>query len=200
MLAAVLKRRNEADPSFNRTQRENVWKHFRFTNRTARLSLLWGVLVPVGVFAICQRQDVRLSRSSLDGSDAAPLLTHSLLSLALCTSSRPHGHPFGYSSSGTSLEPSGTRQLLDGVNTLCRRASERQLLHQRRTRSRGKRGGGGSSQCNIRRVRFPASSNGAETEKGETSALGEGADDARWICYYRVAGMSCEMFQCVKPC
>ncbi len=39
--------------------RENVWKTFRFTNRTARLSLLWGVLVPVGVFAICQREDVR---------------------------------------------------------------------------------------------------------------------------------------------
>ena len=38
--------------------RENVWKTFRFTNRTARLSLLWGVLVPVGVFAVCQREDV----------------------------------------------------------------------------------------------------------------------------------------------
>jgi len=38
--------------------RENVWKTFRFTNRTARLSLLWGVLVPVGVFALCQREDV----------------------------------------------------------------------------------------------------------------------------------------------
>lgn len=38
--------------------RENVWKSFRFTNRTARLSLLWGVLVPVGVFALCQQEDV----------------------------------------------------------------------------------------------------------------------------------------------
>ncbi|KAK4056621.1 hypothetical protein OIO90_002469 [Microbotryomycetes sp. JL221] len=39
--------------------RENVWKHFRFTNRTARLSLIWGVLVPVGVFAVTLRQDLK---------------------------------------------------------------------------------------------------------------------------------------------
>ncbi|KAM0750474.1 hypothetical protein T439DRAFT_289429 [Meredithblackwellia eburnea MCA 4105] len=39
--------------------RENVWKTFRFTNRTARLSLIWGIFVPVGVFAVCQAQDVR---------------------------------------------------------------------------------------------------------------------------------------------
>ncbi|KAL8292570.1 hypothetical protein RQP46_001182 [Phenoliferia psychrophenolica] len=39
--------------------RENVWKTFRFTNRTARLSIIWGVLVPVGVFTFCQRQDLK---------------------------------------------------------------------------------------------------------------------------------------------
>ncbi|ORY91473.1 hypothetical protein BCR35DRAFT_298636 [Leucosporidium creatinivorum] len=39
--------------------RENVWKHFRFTNKTARLSLLWGVLVPIGVYSICQQQDLK---------------------------------------------------------------------------------------------------------------------------------------------
>lgn len=37
-----------------------MWKTFRFTNKTARVSFIWGVLVPVGVFAILQRQDVRL--------------------------------------------------------------------------------------------------------------------------------------------
>lgn len=42
-------------------QRENVWRHFRFTKTTARLSLIWGVLVPVGVFAFAQRQDVSSS-------------------------------------------------------------------------------------------------------------------------------------------
>lgn len=51
--------------SCRRDQRENVWKHFRFTNRTARLSLLWGVLVPLGVYSICQKQDVSPSYSSL---------------------------------------------------------------------------------------------------------------------------------------
>ncbi|GAA5955394.1 hypothetical protein JCM5350_001185 [Sporobolomyces pararoseus] len=39
--------------------RENVWRHFRFTKTTARLSLIWGVLVPVGVFAFAQRQDLK---------------------------------------------------------------------------------------------------------------------------------------------
>ncbi|GAA6004624.1 hypothetical protein JCM11491_002171 [Sporobolomyces phaffii] len=39
--------------------RENVWRHFRFTKTTARLSLIWGVLVPVGVFALAQRQDLK---------------------------------------------------------------------------------------------------------------------------------------------
>jgi hypothetical protein len=39
-------------------QRENVWRFFRFTQRTSRQSLLWGALVPLGVFAICQQQDV----------------------------------------------------------------------------------------------------------------------------------------------
>lgn len=43
------------------SQRENVWKHFRFTNRTTRLSLIWGVLVPVGVYAIALKQDVSKS-------------------------------------------------------------------------------------------------------------------------------------------
>lgn len=45
-------------------QRENVWRHFKFTKTTARLSLIWGVLVPVGVFAFAQRQDVSHFRSS----------------------------------------------------------------------------------------------------------------------------------------
>ncbi|GAA5991430.1 hypothetical protein JCM11641_005279 [Rhodosporidiobolus odoratus] len=39
--------------------RENVWRHFRFTRVTARQSLLWGVLVPVGVFTIAQQQDLK---------------------------------------------------------------------------------------------------------------------------------------------
>ena len=63
--------RPRADPPPCDTQRENVWKTFRFTNRTARLSLIWGVLVPVTVFSICQRQDVRrfhTARGSLAGS------------------------------------------------------------------------------------------------------------------------------------
>jgi hypothetical protein len=41
-----------------RRQRENVWKTFRFTNRTARLSVIWGVLFPVAVYSVCQKQDV----------------------------------------------------------------------------------------------------------------------------------------------
>lgn len=54
-----------ADPSLSavpppRPQRENVWRFFRFTQRTSRQSLLWGALVPLGVFAICQQQDVSL--------------------------------------------------------------------------------------------------------------------------------------------
>ncbi|GAA5966212.1 hypothetical protein JCM8115_006410 [Rhodotorula mucilaginosa] len=39
--------------------RENVWRFFRFTQRTSRQSLLWGALVPLGVFAICQQQDLK---------------------------------------------------------------------------------------------------------------------------------------------
>ncbi|POY74002.1 hypothetical protein BMF94_2813 [Rhodotorula taiwanensis] len=39
--------------------RENVWRFFRFTQRTSRQSLVWGALLPIGVFAICQQQDRR---------------------------------------------------------------------------------------------------------------------------------------------
>ncbi|SCZ98374.1 BZ3500_MvSof-1268-A1-R1_Chr7-1g09115 [Microbotryum saponariae] len=39
--------------------RENVWRHFRFTNRTTRLSLIWGVLVPVAVYAVALRTDLK---------------------------------------------------------------------------------------------------------------------------------------------
>ncbi|GAA6001283.1 uncharacterized protein JCM10292_006991 [Rhodotorula paludigena] len=39
--------------------RENIWRYFRFTQKTSRLSLFWGALVPIGVFAICQQQDLK---------------------------------------------------------------------------------------------------------------------------------------------
>lgn len=66
--------RPRADPLPCDTQRENVWKTFRFTNRTARLSLIWGVLVPVTVFSICQRQDVRRFHTAR-GRSLGPQLT-----------------------------------------------------------------------------------------------------------------------------
>jgi hypothetical protein len=67
------------------SQRENVWKHFRFTNRTARLSLLWGVLVPIGVYSICQKQDVRRPTAPSRTASTTPhLLTLSRFSR--CTS------------------------------------------------------------------------------------------------------------------
>ena len=41
------------------TQREAVYKHFRFNSRTARQSILGMVVVPVAVFAVAYNQDVR---------------------------------------------------------------------------------------------------------------------------------------------
>lgn len=52
-------RSNSHYPTHDNLQRENVWRTFKFTNRTARLSIVLGVLVPLGVFQICQQQDVR---------------------------------------------------------------------------------------------------------------------------------------------
>jgi len=45
------------------SQRENIWRFFRFTRTTSRQAAVWGVLVPVGVFALAQQQDVRPSLS-----------------------------------------------------------------------------------------------------------------------------------------
>ncbi|GAA5918549.1 hypothetical protein JCM21900_006276 [Sporobolomyces salmonicolor] len=39
--------------------RENVWRFFRFTKTTSRLSLLFGVVVPVGVYVMAQHQDLK---------------------------------------------------------------------------------------------------------------------------------------------
>ncbi|BGP31059.1 hypothetical protein JCM10296v2_002823 [Rhodotorula toruloides] len=39
--------------------RENVWQHFRFTNRTTRLAVLWGVVVPSLVYAVSYQQDLK---------------------------------------------------------------------------------------------------------------------------------------------
>ncbi|GAA5900604.1 hypothetical protein JCM6882_000919 [Rhodosporidiobolus microsporus] len=39
--------------------RENIWRFFRFTKTTSRQSLLWGALVPVGVFFFAQSQDLK---------------------------------------------------------------------------------------------------------------------------------------------
>ncbi|BGP23721.1 NADH-ubiquinone oxidoreductase subunit [Rhodotorula toruloides] len=39
--------------------RENVWRHFRFTNRTAGLAAVWGVLVPSLVYLVCNQQDLK---------------------------------------------------------------------------------------------------------------------------------------------
>ncbi|KAI5481211.1 NADH-ubiquinone oxidoreductase subunit [Pseudohyphozyma bogoriensis] len=49
------------DPAVERWNfaRENVWTKFRFTNRTARLALFWGAIVPFGVFTVCQQQDLK---------------------------------------------------------------------------------------------------------------------------------------------
>ncbi|GAA6019149.1 hypothetical protein JCM10207_006559 [Rhodosporidiobolus poonsookiae] len=50
--------------------RENVWRFFRFTRTTARQSLLWGVLVPVGVFALAQQQDLKWDIAGAKRDDA----------------------------------------------------------------------------------------------------------------------------------
>ncbi|GAA5848798.1 hypothetical protein JCM9279_002949 [Rhodotorula babjevae] len=39
--------------------RENIWRFFRFTRTTSRQAAVWGVLVPVGVFALAQQQDLK---------------------------------------------------------------------------------------------------------------------------------------------
>lgn len=49
-------------------QRENIWRFFRFTRTTSRQAAMWGVLVPIGVYAIAQQQDVSLLPSSLPPS------------------------------------------------------------------------------------------------------------------------------------
>ncbi|BGP54661.1 hypothetical protein JCM8202_001042 [Rhodotorula sphaerocarpa] len=49
--------------------RENVWRFFRFTQRTSRQSLMWGALVPIGVFAFCQQQDLKWDWTSAQRDD-----------------------------------------------------------------------------------------------------------------------------------
>ncbi|GAA5864315.1 hypothetical protein JCM1840_006740 [Sporobolomyces johnsonii] len=39
--------------------RENVWRFFRFTKTTGRLSLIFGVIIPVGTFVMAQHQDLK---------------------------------------------------------------------------------------------------------------------------------------------
>jgi hypothetical protein len=39
-------------------QRENVFQNFKFNRRTARLSLIWGALVPFGTYLLLSNNDV----------------------------------------------------------------------------------------------------------------------------------------------
>ncbi|BGP38931.1 hypothetical protein JCM10450v2_002889 [Rhodotorula kratochvilovae] len=39
--------------------RENTWRFFRFTRTTSRQAILWGLLVPIGVFTFAQSQDLK---------------------------------------------------------------------------------------------------------------------------------------------
>lgn len=53
-------------------QRENVFQNFKFNRRTARLSLIWGALVPFGTFLLMSNYDVSLAGSPVCLSGAEP--------------------------------------------------------------------------------------------------------------------------------
>lgn len=105
-----------------RRQRENVWKTFRFTNRTARLSIIWGVLFPVAVYSVCQKQDV--SAPSTPQETLRPRLTAAVLTPPprlspsfLRTRALSFARSPTRSSSGTSWARSATRLSLAGGHT-----------------------------------------------------------------------------------
>ncbi|GAA5992723.1 hypothetical protein JCM10908_006898 [Rhodotorula pacifica] len=69
--ANTVAQRTQLDPGVEAWSytRENVWRFFRFTQRTSRQSLLWGALVPIGVYAICQQQDLKWEITSAQRDD-----------------------------------------------------------------------------------------------------------------------------------